>query len=117
MIDAARQRRSGPLRPTRVRGDGHAGADAEHRAGQGFIGSTDLTALLSTYAETAKSSVNRARAEQILGRKLPGEIDTSTVGGTGILRITGATTSPSAQAAAAARRRRRPSSSRSRTTR
>jgi capsular exopolysaccharide synthesis family protein len=56
---------------------------------KGFISATDLSALLSTYAETAKSSVNRARAEQILGRKLPGEIDTSTVGGTGILRITG----------------------------
>ena len=59
---------------------------------QGFfgIGSQDLSALLSTYAETAKSRVNRARAQQILGRALPGEIDTSTVGGTGILRITGA---------------------------
>ena len=61
---------------------------------KGFISATDLSALLSTYAETAKSSVNRARAEQILGRKLPGEIDTSTVGGTGILRITGSAAVP-----------------------
>ena len=33
--------------------------------------------------------MNRSRAQQILGRPLPGEVDTSTVGGTGILRITG----------------------------
>jgi succinoglycan biosynthesis transport protein ExoP len=61
---------------------------------QGFIGAQDLSALLSTYAETAKSRVNRGRAEQILGRKLPGDIDTSTVGGTGILRITGRASTP-----------------------
>jgi capsular exopolysaccharide synthesis family protein len=71
---------------------------------QGFIGSQDLSALLSTYAETAKSSVNRERAKQILGRNLPGEIDTSTVGGTGILRITGGAATPegAAQTASAA---------------
>ncbi len=68
---------------------------------QGFIGSQDLSALLSTYAETAKSSVNRERARQILGRKLPGEIDTSTVGGTGILRITGRAATPEGAAATA----------------
>ena len=41
---------------------------------EGFfgIGSQDLSALLSTYAETAKSRVNRARAQQILGRAAPG---------------------------------------------
>jgi succinoglycan biosynthesis transport protein ExoP len=61
---------------------------------QGFISATDLSALLSTYAETAKSRVNRSRAEQILGRKLPGDVDTSTVGGTGILRITGSAEIP-----------------------
>src|SRR5215213_11581325 len=61
---------------------------------QGFIGAQDLSALLSTYAETAKSRVNRARAQQILGRPLPGEVDTSTVGGTGILRITGRSATP-----------------------
>jgi capsular exopolysaccharide synthesis family protein len=71
---------------------------------QGFIGSQDLSALLSTYAETAKSSVNRERAKQILGRALPGDIDTSTVGGTGILRITGQASTPegAAQTASAA---------------
>jgi capsular exopolysaccharide synthesis family protein len=61
---------------------------------QAFIGSTDLSALLSTYAETAKSRVNRARAQQILGRPLPGTLDTSTIGGTGILRITGRAATP-----------------------
>jgi succinoglycan biosynthesis transport protein ExoP len=65
---------------------------------QGFISATDLSALLSTYAETAKSRVNRSRAEQILGRKLPGDVDTSTVGGTGILRITGGADTPKAAA-------------------
>src|SRR3954467_5356103 len=61
---------------------------------QGYIGSQDLSALLSTYAETAKSRVNRARAQQILGRPLPGTLDTSTIGGTGILRITGRGATP-----------------------
>jgi capsular exopolysaccharide synthesis family protein len=61
---------------------------------QGFIGAQDLSALLSTYAETAKSRVNRSRAQQILGRPLPGDVDTSTVGGTGILRITGRADTP-----------------------
>src|SRR3954451_7960099 len=65
---------------------------------QGYIGSQDLSALLSTYAETAKSRVNRARAQQILGRPLPGTLDTSTVGGTGILRITGGADTPEAAA-------------------
>ena len=61
---------------------------------QALISAGDLSALLSTYAETAKSRVNRARAQQILGRPLPGEVDTSTVGGTGILRITGNAATP-----------------------
>ena len=61
---------------------------------QALIGAGDVSALLSTYAETAESSTNRARAQQILGRPLPGEIDTSTVGGTGILRITGNAATP-----------------------
>ena len=64
----------------------------------GLISATDLTALLSTYAETAKSRVNRSRAQQILGRPLPGEVNTSTVGGTGILRISGTASTPEAAA-------------------
>jgi capsular exopolysaccharide synthesis family protein len=61
---------------------------------QALIGAGDVSALLSTYAETAESRVNRARAQQILGRPLPGEVDTSTVGGTGILRISGTAATP-----------------------
>ncbi len=68
---------------------------------EAFIGSTDLSALLSTYAETAKSRVNRARAQQILGRPLPGTLDTSTIGGTGILRITGSASTPQGAAVTA----------------
>ena len=67
----------------------------------GVISATDLSALLSTYAETAKSSVNRARAEQALGRPLPGSVETSTVGGTGVLRITGRADTPEAAATTA----------------
>lgn len=63
-------------------------------SGQGLVASDSLSALLSTYAETAKSSVNIARAERLLGRPLSGEIDTSTEAGTGILRITARTTNP-----------------------
>jgi capsular exopolysaccharide synthesis family protein len=54
-----------------------------------FVGSSDLTALLSTYAETAKSEVVRQRAARALGRPVPGTVDTSTVSGTGILRVVG----------------------------
>jgi len=52
-----------------------------------FVGPDTLDALLGTYAQTAKSSVTLRRAENILGRPLPGEVDTSTEAGTGILRI------------------------------
>jgi succinoglycan biosynthesis transport protein ExoP len=68
---------------------------------QGFIGAQDLTALISTYAETAKSRVNRARAEQIIGHALPGDVDTSSVAGTGILRIVGKAATPGGAAATA----------------
>jgi succinoglycan biosynthesis transport protein ExoP len=68
-----------------------------------YIGSQDLSALLSTYAETAKSRLNRSRAQQLLGHALPGTVDSSTIGGTGILRITGrASTSRDAAETAAA---------------
>ena len=41
--------------PAALRGDGHAGADAEDRPRRrASIGSQDLSALLSTYAETAE---------------------------------------------------------------
>jgi capsular polysaccharide biosynthesis protein len=72
------------------------------KQGQGLVASDSLSALLSTYAETAKSSVNLARAQRILGHKLTADIDTSTEAGTGILRITARATNPREAAAAAA---------------
>jgi len=59
-----------------------------------FIGPDTRDALLGTYAQTAKSSVTLRRAESELGRPLPGEVDTSTEQGTGILRIIGNADSP-----------------------
>jgi len=59
------------------------------RRGQGFVASDSISALLGTYAETAKAEVNLRRAGRVLGRPLPGEVDTSTESGTGILRIIG----------------------------
>src|SRR2546423_3288971 len=70
--------------------------------GQGFVASDNLSALLGTYAETAKSSLTLRRAEQLLGRPLPGDIDTSTQAGTGILRISARANTPDDAAAAAA---------------
>jgi len=68
---------------------------------QGYISSEELSGLLSTYAETAKSGLTRRRAAVILGRPLPGSVDTSTVAGTGILRISGRARTPSDAAAIA----------------
>jgi receptor protein-tyrosine kinase len=62
--------------------------------GQDFIPSDNLSALLSTYAEVAKSEQNLARARAILGGPIPGEVATSTQGGSGILEIIGKDTSP-----------------------
>ncbi|MGH2968261.1 MAG: polysaccharide biosynthesis tyrosine autokinase [Solirubrobacteraceae bacterium] len=69
--------------------------------GQGFVASDNLSALLGTYAETAKSRLTLRRAEALLGRPLPGDVDTSTQGGTGILRISARAGSPEDAAAAA----------------
>ena len=62
--------------------------------GQGFVASDNLSALLRTYAETAKSTSNLRRAEARLERPLPGDIETSTEAGTGILRISATSDSP-----------------------
>ena len=64
------------------------------RQGQGFVASDSISALLGTYAETAKAEVNLRRAEQMIGEPLPGEVDTSIEPGTGILRITGRSEDP-----------------------
>lgn len=59
-----------------------------------FVGPDTLDALLGTYAQTAKSSVMIRLAEDALGRPLPGDVDTSTEAGTGILRIISQADSP-----------------------
>lgn len=69
--------------------------------GQGFVASDNLSTLLSTYAATAKSSVNKRAAEQILGHPLDATISTSTSAGTGILEISARSASPRAATAAA----------------
>ena len=57
------------------------------KEGQGLFAADNLSALLGTYAETAKSTITLRRAERTLGRPLNAEIDASTEAGTGILRI------------------------------
>ncbi len=69
---------------------------------QFFVGPDSLSALLGTYAATAKAQVTRRRAETLLGRPVPGEVKTSTKAGTGILEITGRARKP-ADAASTAR--------------
>jgi capsular exopolysaccharide synthesis family protein len=71
------------------------------KAGLGLVSSDNLTAVLGTYAQTAKSTLILRRAEQILGRPLPATIDTATQAGTGILRISAVATDPAAAATAA----------------
>jgi succinoglycan biosynthesis transport protein ExoP len=61
--------------------------------GTGFVSSDSLFALLGTYAESAKAKANLRRASAILHRPLPGEVETSTEEGTGIVTIVGRSTS------------------------
>ena len=65
---------------------------------QGFIATDTLDGLLSTYAQTAASRVNLNRAQQLIGRPLPGTVRTESQQGAGILRIWGNDTSPSGAA-------------------
>jgi capsular exopolysaccharide synthesis family protein len=62
--------------------------------GQTFLPSENLSALLSTYAEVAKSDQNRLAARALLGHTVPGSVSTSTEAGSGILQISGTDTSP-----------------------
>jgi polysaccharide biosynthesis transport protein len=55
----------------------------------GFITPEQLDAVLGTYARTAKSSLIKEDAEDDLGRKLPGSVETGTSPGTGIMQIIG----------------------------
>ena len=64
--------------------------------GQGLIPSDALNAILGTYATAAKSSTNIDRASRILGKPLPGTVDSSTEAGTGVLRIIGRASTPQA---------------------
>ena len=67
----------------------------------GLLAADNLSALLGTYAETAKSTITLKRAERSLGHPLGAEISTSTEAGTGILRISARSEDPQAAAAAA----------------
>ncbi len=67
--------------------------------GQGFVASDDLATLLSTYGAIARSTSNKRRAEQILGRPLNASVSADTSAGTGILRISATSTSPTQAAA------------------
>src|SRR3954453_14738582 len=71
------------------------------KEGQGLFAADNLSALLGTYAETAKSTITLRRAERALGHGLSAEIDASTEAGTGILRISARSTSPEDAATAA----------------
>src|SRR5215210_4217267 len=64
------------------------------RTDPAFVPTDTLDALVSTYAQTAKSSSIKQRAESALGRPLPGSVDTDTQPGAGILRIIGKDTDP-----------------------
>jgi succinoglycan biosynthesis transport protein ExoP len=64
------------------------------RTGNSYLPSENLAALLSTYAEVAKSDQTRAAARAILGHAVPGTVSTSTSAGSGILQIFGKDTSP-----------------------
>jgi capsular exopolysaccharide synthesis family protein len=66
--------------------------------GQEFLPSENLSALLSTYAEVAKSKQNRLAARALLGHPVVGTVSTSTGSGSGILQISGTDTSPQAAA-------------------
>jgi tyrosine-protein kinase len=66
--------------------------------GQTFLPPENLSALLSTYAEVAKSDQNRRAASALLGHSVPGSVSTSTGAGSGILQINGTDTSPQSAA-------------------
>lgn len=71
------------------------------KEGQGLFAADNLSALLGTYAETAKSTITLRRAERTLGHKLNADIDASTEAGTGILRISARSTDAQDAAVAA----------------
>ena len=88
-------------RPARYESTATIALTPDPKTGQGLVSSDNLSALLGTYAQTAKSTLILSRAEQLLGRMLPAEIDTSTQAGTGILRISAVSRDPNASTEAA----------------
>lgn len=66
----------------------------DSKQGGDFLSPDNLNALLATYAELAKSDQNKARADLLLGHKVPGSISTSTVAGSGVLQVSGTDTDP-----------------------
>ena len=68
-------------RPTQYESTAVVRAHPRRTQGQGLVASDSLTALLATYAETAKSSVNLSRAQKLARPELGAHIDTSTEGG------------------------------------
>jgi tyrosine-protein kinase len=59
-----------------------------------FVPTDTLDALVQTYAQTAKSRVILLRADEALGKPIPGTVDTETQAGAGILRVVGKDTDP-----------------------
>ncbi len=64
------------------------------KQGADFLSPDNLSALLGTYAELAKSDQTKGKAAALLGHPVPGSISTSTVQGSGVLGISGTDTSP-----------------------
>jgi capsular exopolysaccharide synthesis family protein len=56
---------------------------------EGIVSGEALNAVIGTYAQTAKSSSMRRRAEKETGTTLVGKVETATQAGTGILQIIG----------------------------
>src|SRR3954464_2141579 len=88
-------------RPPRYESTATIALTPDPKTGQGLVSSDNLSALLGTYVQTAKSTLILRRAEQVLGRPLPGTIDTATQAGTGILHISAVADTPAAAAEAA----------------
>jgi capsular exopolysaccharide synthesis family protein len=63
-----------------------------------YVPAENLNALLSTYAQIAKSGQTKSAARALLGHNVRGTISTSTTAGSGILEVIDTDTSPAAAA-------------------
>jgi polysaccharide biosynthesis transport protein len=59
-----------------------------------FVPADTVSALVQTYAQTAKSDITKQRARTLAGGRLPGEVKTGTNQDAGILTITGRADTP-----------------------